>query len=67
MPATGPYAHPQGKEAKTKEKAMNATKEVRPATRLAQLGHRVREAVSEMNYGVRRLVEVQAYPGGDAR
>lgn len=46
---------------------MNATKEGRPASRLAQLGHRVREAVSEMNYGVRRLVEVQAYPGGDAR
>jgi hypothetical protein len=46
---------------------MNATKEVRRTSRLAQLGHRVREAVSEMNYGVRRLGEVQAHPGGDAR
>jgi hypothetical protein len=46
---------------------MSATNEIRPATRLAQLRHRVRQTVSDMNYSARRFVELQAQlPSGDA-
>jgi hypothetical protein len=46
---------------------MSTTNEIRPTSPLAQLGHRVRQTVTEMNYAARRFVELQAkLPGGDA-